>query len=234
MNEEEEFFAWLDGELEGEAADRVAARVAASTELTARAAEHRKLAAGLRDAFAPVMEARAEPPRFQQAQVVDFGAKAAERERWRSWLAVPQWAAVAASLAIGLVIGTQLNGERYSDSPVAVEGGQLVAAAALNEALDTRLASAPAGEGPRIGLTYRDASGRICRSFTDRAASGLACRNGDQWQLRGLFPAPEGQSGSYRMAAGEDPRLSALIDETIGGEPFDAAQEKAALDRRWR
>ena len=36
------------------------------------------------------------------------------------------------------------------------------------------------------------------------------------------------------MAASEDPRLAALIDETIAGEPFDEAQEKAALEAGWR
>jgi hypothetical protein len=36
------------------------------------------------------------------------------------------------------------------------------------------------------------------------------------------------------MAAGEDPRLAALIDGRIAGEPFDAAKEKAARDANWR
>lgn len=234
MDEDEEFFAWLDGELEGEAAERVTARVAASAELTGRAEQHRRMVADLRKAFQPVVDTAPEPPSFRSSQLIDFGARATERARRRSWLAVPQWAAVAASLAVGLVIGTLVNRERYSDAPIAVDGGQLVAAAALEDALDTRLASAPATEGTRIGLTFRDTSGRICRSFADRVASGLACRKGKQWQLRGLFPTPEGQSGTYRMAAGSDPRLSALIDETISGEPLDATQEKAALDRGWR
>lgn len=233
MTEEEQFFAWLDGELKGDEAQQVAARVAASPELTRRAEQHRGMVANLRQAFQPVADMAAEPPSFQSAEVIDFGARAAERERRLSWLAVPQWAAVAASLAIGLVVGTQINRERHSDPPFAVDGGQLVAAAALEEALDTRLANAPAADGPRVGLTFRDGSGRICRSFTDPLAGGLACREGDQWRLRGLFPAPEGQSGPYRMAAGNDPRLSALIDEMISGEPFNAAQEKAALDRDW-
>jgi hypothetical protein len=36
------------------------------------------------------------------------------------------------------------------------------------------------------------------------------------------------------MAAGDDPRLASLIDESIAGEPFDASAEKAALQRGWR
>lgn len=232
MIDDEKLLAWLDGELKGDAAEHVAAAVAASPELTARAEQHRRLAADMRGAFDPVMDATAPPPRFQAAEVIDFGARAAERERQRSWFAAPQWAAMAASLVIGVLVGSQVMSS--GGSPVAVEGERLVAAAALDQALDTRLASIPADDGTRIGLTFRDSTGRICRSFTDASASGLACRQGDRWEIRGLFPAAEGQSGNYRMAAGEDARLAALVDDTIAGEPFDAAQEKAALEADWR
>ena len=156
MIDDEQFFAWLDGELQGDDEARVAEAVAASPELTARAEQHRKLTAGLRQAFDPVLEGTPAPPKFQ-ADVIDFGAKSKERAGRRSWFAAPQWAAMAASLAIGLVIGTQFKGG--SVSPVQVDNGRLVAAAELGQALDTRLASAAAPAGPRIGLTFRDASG---------------------------------------------------------------------------
>jgi hypothetical protein len=232
MIDDGEFFAWLDGELDEKAAGRVAAAVAASPELTRKAEQHRRLAADMRGAFSDVMGGSGPAPRFGSDQVVDFGARATERARRRSWLGVPQWAAMAASLVVGLVIGTQFA-ER-DNSPVSVDDGLLVAAAPLDGELDTRLASAPADGATRIGLTFRDASGRICRSFTDATASGLACREGDGWRIRGLYAAGEGQQGDYRMAASEDPRLAALIDETIAGEPFDEAQEKAALEAGWR
>jgi hypothetical protein len=83
-------------------------------------------------------------------------------------------------------------------------------------------------------MTFRDQSGTICRSFSESGASGLACRDGGRWQVRGLFAAPEGQSGAYRMAAGMDPNLAALVDSTMAGEPFDAARERAAKQRGWR
>ncbi|HXG80917.1 MAG TPA: anti-sigma factor [Sphingomicrobium sp.] len=232
MNEDEEFFAWLDGELEGETAERVAARVAASPELSAKAERYRALASSLQRAFDPVVQQEAPLPRFSRAEIIDFGARAAERRPGR--FALPQWAAMAATLVLGLTVGTMIGGRGGMDSPVAVENGRLVAAASLDQALDKRLASAPVAGGPRIGLTFRDASGRICRSFTEAATSGLACRDGERWQIRGLFQGTEGQAGDYRMAAGEDPRLAMLIDETIAGDPFDAAQEKAALDQGWR
>jgi hypothetical protein len=52
--------------------------------------------------------------------------------------------------------------------------------------------------------------------------------------MKGLFAAPEGQANDYRMAAGMDPNLAALVDSTMAGEPLDAAAEKAAKDRGWR
>jgi len=231
MIEDEEFFAWLDGELDAEAAGRVAAAVAADPDLAAKAEQHRRLGIGLRRAFEPVLKDVA-PPRFQTAEVIDLGAQRTQRAGRRSWLSAPQWAAMAASLALGLAIGTQFTGR--DAGPVAVEDGRLVAAASLDQALDTRLASAPSPGPTRIGLTFRDSSGRICRTFNDASTSGLACRSGDSWQIRGLYPAAEGQQGNYRMAAGEDPRLAALVDEAIAGEPFDAAQERAAREAGWR
>jgi hypothetical protein len=117
---------------------------------------------------------------------------------------------------------------------VEVQGGRLYAAAALNRALDNELASAPTNGPVRIGLTFRDESGAVCRTFTDPQSSGLACRDGGRWQLRGLFGVPEGQSGAYRMAAGMDPNLAALVDSTMRGDPLDAAQEKAAKASGWR
>ena len=50
----------------------------------------------------------------------------------------------------------------------------------------------------------------------------------------GLFAAPEGQNGNYRMAAGMDPNLAALVDSAMAGDAFDAAAEKAAKDKGWR
>lgn len=233
MNEEEEFFAWLDGELSGEEAERVAARVAASPELSARVEQHRKLAARLRVAFDPVMNEKVAPPSFQSAEVVDFDAKAMERGRRRASFAAPQWAAIAASLVVGVFAGQWLDSSN-PDAPVRVESGRMIAASGLQQALDSQLASAPADEGVRVALTFRDGTGKICRSFTGEAATGLACRENGDWQVRGLFPTAEGQAGDFRMASGTDPRLASLIGETMAGEPFDATQERSARDAGWR
>ena len=230
MNDEELFYAWLDGELEGEEAERVAAGVAADPALRSTAERHRRAETALRGAFEPVLAEEIPPPRFGSAQVLEFKAKRSEPARRSTSFGLPQWAAMAATLALGIVAG-QFVGTR-SPSPVESNNGMLVASASLDRALDTQLASAGADDSIRVGLTFRDREGSICRSFSGSAGSGVACREGGDWRVDGLF----GSSGQrdYRMAAGDDPRLAALIDDRIAGEPFDAAAEKAALERGWR
>lgn len=230
MTEDDEFFAWLDGELAPAQAAEMEARVAADPRLSAVAAEHRAMRSRLRAAFDTLLEAPL-PERLQaavrpSAKVIDFGVA----KRARSMPSVAQWAAMAATLAVGVLGGTFVP---QRSSPVEASGGKIYAAAGLKRALDTELASAPAGD-VRIGMTFRDQGGEICRSFTEEAGSGLACREGGRWELKGLFATPEGQGGAYRMAAGMDPNLAALVGSTMAGEPFDAAQEKAAKTKGWR
>ena len=232
MNDEELFFAWLDGELEGDEAARVAAEVASDPALQAKAEQHRRLAAQLRGAFDPILKQDVPPSTFASANVVDFQAMRSERDGRRTSFGVPHWAAMAATLAIGIVAGQFVSNR--SGAPIESRDGMLVAAASLDRALDAQLASAGSEGRVRVGLTFRARDGGICRSFAGDGASGLACRDGQDWRVEGLFAAPEGQQGDYRMAAGEDPRLAALIDERIAGEPFDAAEERAAKDRDWR
>lgn len=231
MTDDERFFAWLDGELDAAEAAAMKAKVAADPALARLAEQHRALGARLRGAFAPIASApvpghlRAQVAR--PADVIDF----ADARRARSIASLPQWAAMAATLAIGILVGTMVD--HRAPGPVEAQGGKLYAAAALGRALDTQLASAPAGD-VRIGLTFRERSGAICRSFTGSQASGLACRDDGRWRVRALVAPAEGQGEEYRMAAGIDPGLAAVIDSTMNGDALDAAAEKAARDKGWR
>jgi hypothetical protein len=235
MVTDEQLFAWLDGELNEEEARRIEAEVAADPELTRLAEQHRAMQARLTAAFgtvaaAPVPDRLLAAVREEPSNVVDFEAARGQRQPIR-WAPV-HWAAMAATLAIGVIGGTMVP--REANGPIEVAGSNIYAAAALDSALDRQLASAPASAGPRIGMTFRDHNGRICRTFTDVRTSGLACRDGGRWQMRGMFAAPEGQASEFRMAAGMDPNLATLVDSTIKGDAFDAAQEKAARDKDWR
>jgi hypothetical protein len=237
MTADDKFFAWLDGELDGAEAAEVAARVAGDPELSALAEQHRAMQARLKGAFdsvaaAPVPRRLEELASSQTSTVVDFASRRPRARPGPSPL--PQWAMMAATLVLGLFVGTLVPGGG-TQSPVRMQGGAIYATAGLQKALDSELASAPSDGPVRVALTFRDRSGSVCRSFTGGEASGLACRDGERWKLRGLFPAGEGQGGDgYRMAAGMDPALAALIDSTLEGEPMDAAQESEAKARGWR
>ena len=232
---DEKFFAWLDGELSGAQAAEMEARVAADPQLAALAERHRAFGARLSGAFdtvaaAPVPE-RLTASLRAPSNVIDFGRVRSAREvapRMRFWA---QAATIAATLVMGIVIGSVASPDA---SPVAPEAGRLVAAASLENALYGQLASAPGDEGPRVQLTFRDQGGSICRTFTDGTASGLACHEGGDWRIRGLVQGSEGQQGEYRMAAGADPNLAAMVETSIAGEPFDAEQERQAMQRGWR
>ena len=240
MVEEGKFFAWLDGELSPEEAAQVAAAVAASPELSRKAEEHRAMAASLRGAFgavaaAPVPERVAAAVRPAPDNVMDMARAREDREVRRTPLWT-QMATLAATLAVGIFAGNVMTSGLSSGptGPIASENGRLVASADLEAALYSQLASAPADSGPRVKLTFRDRAGAICRTFEDRSASGLACREGGDWRIRSIFQGADGQATDYRMAAGADPRLMEIVDDSIAGEPFDAAQEKAAMERGWR
>ncbi len=237
MIDDQTFFAWLDGELAAGEAAKVEALVASDPALARRAREHRAMAAGLRGAFDSVSVTPV--PEAIRRLVEPEGAEIVELSSWRKRVARPfsgpksQWAAMAATLVLGLVVGTTLD-VAGGGGPVEVRDGQLYAAAAVDRALEGQLASAGSDGGIRIGLTYRDRSGAICRIFETDSAGGLACREGDDWRLRGLFDAPKSAGAEYRMAAGADPRLLEMVDASIAGEPFDAAQEQAARRQGWR
>jgi hypothetical protein len=195
------------------------------------------MTAGLRRAFGEV-ETQPVPDRLAGILSQEGGkvVNLAEVRERRSHRAPPslwvQMGALAATLAIGIVTGNLLTGG--VSSPIGAEGGRLVASAELEEALHARLASMPADSGPRIGLTFRDKSGTICRTFEEQATSGLACREGGDWRIRSLYQSPEGQASDYRMASGQDPQLMEAVEASIDGEPFDAEQERAAMRQGWR
>src|SRR5260221_8734111 len=134
MNDDnDKFFAWLDGELGPAEAAEMQAKVAADPELKRLAEQHRALGSQLRSAFDPIAEARV-PGRLQAAlrpaaQVIDLVAA----RRARSMPAVAQWTAMAATLAIGIFFGTRVP--QGTAAPGQDLAGQRYAAASLNMAL---------------------------------------------------------------------------------------------------
>lgn len=237
---DEELMAYADGELDAAAAARVEAAIAADPALADAVARHRALRQDLRAAFAgeldaPVPERLSALLRAPAAEVVALDAARARRVP-RPPARLPGWAAVAAALALGLAIG------RFAPSPSPEfgigEGGALVAGGALADALETGLASAPEDGAVQLGLTFRDAGGRWCRSFglaRTAAVAGLACRDaGGRWQVPAVAEtaAPAGELRQAAVAL--PPAVLAEIEHRIAGEPLDADAERAARDAGWR
>jgi hypothetical protein len=230
MTDDPDFYAWLDGELAEPQASAVACRVAADPELAAFAKQHRALASRLTSAFAPLatspVSERLLDAARSRAEVIDFATASASRRR-RSFTGL----AIAASLVIGLTIGVALP--RGGQGSFVSRDGQLAASGHLAGALDRQLASAGERNGVRIGVSFKDQSGRFCRSFTAETHGGLACRAGDDWAIQGLV-AGQQSSGEYRMAVGIDPALGAIIDSRVSGVPLNPTSEAKAVSRGWK
>ncbi|MDE2308447.1 MAG: hypothetical protein KGJ97_09175 [Xanthomonadaceae bacterium] len=245
--DEDTLQAYVDGELDAAAAARIDAALAHDDLLARRVRQARALRARMQATFDPVLD---EPvperlsallrPRSPQAAATPSAAAgrrgfgAGRRRAARRWL-LPT-AAAAASIAV-LAVALWW---RPGSGPVRVHDGRQFAAGALSVALDRALASEPDPRAPiRIGLTFRGADGRICRTFTDRARpplAGLACRDGaGGWSLPVLGAAERPAGGELRQAASDlPPAVQAAVDARIRGDAFDAQQERAARDAGWR
>lgn len=222
--------AYVDGELDLVTAKRIEKAMESDAALSARVEAERRLREKLSARFDPVAD-EAVPERLSAMLAnVDTSLAGRRDEKARGFGFGPvQWAAVAASLAIGLFAG-QMNWG--GGGPVGSSGGTLVAQAGLKAVLDTQLASTQAAGSPiRIGLTFRDKSGAVCRSFEGAAVSGLACRKEGNWQLRQTFSG-EAQSSAYRQAGSGE--IAETASTMMAGQPFDAADERNARDNGWK
>ena len=214
--------AYVDGELAPAQRAAFEQEMAADPELAAEVAAHKGLANDLASAYRPVLD---EPVPL----ALTLAASAANEGR-RAW-GPPQWAAVAASLLIGVVVGHSLLGPRQS-LVTTPEG--LTARGALARSLSTALAS---DTGPiRVGLTFRDHAGRYCRTFRsepDRLA-GLACRDAGAWRLAAAAVWTAEKGPVYRTAGSDTPpAILAAVDELRAGDTLDARQERTARDAGW-
>lgn len=175
----------------------------------------------------------------EPAPVVDLAAERARRAKptpteprpaW-GWA---RWGGMAASLAIGAIAGALFTMERGGNTLVQEQGGQLVAAASLAQALDAQLASDPVAR-VAVQLSFVDRSGRFCRTFSADALAGLACREGARWNVVATAQAETGPAGAMRQAASSLPRpVLDAVDARIAGNALNAPQERAARERGWQ
>jgi hypothetical protein len=85
-------------------------------------------------------------------------------------------------------------------------------------------------------LTFLNHEGEYCRQFYVKpmnapALQSIACRVGDDWNLRAAIPA--GDQGSY-VTASSSRALDDILDTMMQGNSVSPAQEKTVIDSHWK
>jgi negative regulator of sigma E activity len=248
MKDDVKLSAMLDGELGAEEQTVMEATLAKDAQMQARLNQMRQTDDAVRAAFAAPME-EAVPDRFLKAIDAGFAAHDARAQTnviplkpivmeasndnkkgfWR------MGGAIAASLALGLFLGTQF-------SPT---GGDGLSSAALNKALNTvpstQIASLTKGQSITPQLSFAKAGGGYCRQFAltaeTGAKSGVACTKDGNWSVEALLPGPQAASAEDGYVAAEGPtdaRLDKTMNALRAGDPLDRTAEAAMIARGWK
>ena len=252
--------SYVDGELPP--ADHAAfeARLAHEPALAGAVTRERTLRASLQSAYAPVLDepvpaglldllAMPEPATARAANeplphAINDTRRAAlpHARRW----AFPQFAAMAACLVLGVLLGTRVLAPHppAGGDTLALDvapDGAITAQGALRDALEQSVAGTVLDPNAKVGvgLSFRDHAKDYCRTFTlDSSSSGIACKQRDGWVVAHLehgTNAREGEAGAYRTAASPlSPALLQAIDAMRDGDTLDAAAEAAAKAKGWK
>ena len=237
---DEILMAYADGELDQVARAGIEAAMATDPQVAHAVERHRALRSRVRAAYDGVL-AEPVPSRLQDlampAVISDSTDELASRRAAgaaaRRRFALPQWAAMAATLALGLFIGVFML--RGPGAPYQETAAGLVARGELADALTGMLAGESTGGSVRVGISFRNQGGDYCRTFQSQqgaAVAGLACRAGKEWRIE-VLAATTTQAGELRTAGAMPMAVLQAVDATIVGEPLDAAAERKALDAGW-
>lgn len=248
---DQELVSFINGDLNGVRAEELAMALDDDSALFDRLERLDPLSAEIKGAFDEVL-AMPVPDRLREGillsqenkasdNVISFTAAKAEKDSRRfRW---PEYAAMAASLAVGLVIG----GQSGIFDPVAVDADTIIVASAngptLAPAVAQFLATKAGGETQqlaglglaRASISFRDGEDRFCRQFSIEAKAtatdGVACLSDGEWAVAAIGTRSI-DGGDVRTASGDaSSAVLAAVDEMIDGDPLDAGAEKAALDR---
>lgn len=133
----------------------------------------------------------------------------------------PRWAALAAGLVLGILIGM------FAPRPTSdLLDGTLQARGVLAATLEQGLSEdQKAGAAVRLLGTYQDKDGVWCRTFAGESRiSGIACRTGDGWRL----------VMTEVGAAVPSPVMASAVTALGLGAPVGAAAERKARSAAWR
>lgn len=226
---DEMLMAFVDGELEEQAADEVARAIAADPALAERAGAFRMSREAARQAFGPIM---AEPVPERLVDTImqrNAGERTAAHRPGLFRSALP----LAASMALAAGIAGYLLGQA-----AAPDAGPLLGGPALAEAVG----STPAGEQRTVRIAGRDVdvtvladyavNGGLCRTFeavpaASDAARGIGCRFGETWHVDIAVALPDGDFSP--ASSGSIASLDAYLD-ALGAEGPLGPDEEAEQD----
>ena len=235
---QEQIIAYVDGELGPIEALRFERAMETDPAIAAEVERHRDLREAVAGHFALVAD---EPlPARLTALLANKSGRGdnviAFPGRRRS---VPRWfgqggryAALAATLVAGLMLGQVLP--RAATGPIGEQGGAVVAQGSLARALDTQLASAAPNGAERIGVSFRTADNRYCRTFAGGGGAGIGCHDVRGWTIERFVAGTPARAGSgYQQAASPSAEIMAAAQDMMVGAPLDAAGERQARMRGW-
>lgn len=226
---DEELMAYVDDELDATTRAAVEARLATDPSACRRLAAQLRLQAELRRRFDPVLGERV-PRRLLDATRAP-AAPARAQPTYR-------WFALAASVLLGVAVAIAVTFGARTGAQIVVERDGLRAGGALAQALSSQLSAKPAADDvAHVAISFLAHDGHYCRAYTTADHAGLACRDGETWQVRALerLERSTADTGAYRQAASALPSAILIAAQNVmAGEPLDAAAEQAARDHGWQ
>jgi len=235
--------AFIDGELsklemnvvrdaivkESDVAERVDALAALNSQVHASLSsiDTVPLSKGLGDIRKKLaVSARAEPFSGGANNIIRF-------PRWRKvQAAFTMPTAIAASVAA--IFGFFMNFDTNTNPNALTDW------TAINDALTHQRSGAViitnSGASFEARLTFLNNEGQYCRQFyvksmNSPALQSIACRVGDDWNLRAAIPA--GDQASYQTAS-SGRALDAILDTMMKDDLVSPEQEKTVIEHRWK
>lgn len=243
---DEMIMALADGELSGEAADRVRSAIDADPRMQQTFEMYRQsrelLTGGFEGIFEkPVPEALSRlvlGPDNEPAQVVSLSTRRQGRPVRSVDAFIPQAAAAAVLIACAAFAGFQVGQGEGADGAVFLAG-----TLPDSSPLPALLSTLPAGEIARadgatfeVVATVRTGAGEVCREFELRSADAstlaLACRVDGDWQIEvAALGAPAKASVQYMPASeGASGLIGVALDDKGAYDVLDGREEACALE----
>lgn len=254
--------AFADGELDAAQSTQLQAALMSDNALQERLVAITQQRERVMAAFAPVLNepipdrlsqllrgpaATALTPLATEPRVIDLGAARKHKEQRdaeqaaraatprRTMSTWAQWGGMAASVVLGVLMGTQLKPSAV-DADLGLQGGKLLAGGMIEKSLATQLASENGSTTPvAVQLSFVDKSGQYCRTFSTGQVAGLACQDQGQWAVQHLATVDAAPGTDMRQASSALPRaLLDAVDQRMAGDALNADAERAARARGWK